>query len=379
MIDWQEDPFAQLRRGAVLLHHPFQSFQPVTELVEAAAADDRVLAIKQTLYRVSGNSPIVRALMRAARSGKQVTVLVELKARFDEEANIRWARQLEQAGAHVIYGLMGLKVHSKLLMIIRRDIDGIRRYCHVGTGNFNDKTARLYTDLSYLTASEMVGRDVANLFNMLTGFTNEPEMHLLEAAPTTMRRAFSEAIRREAEFARNGRGGRIIAKFNSMVDVGICEELYAASQAGVEIDLIVRGMCILRAGVSGLSENIRVRSIIGRYLEHSRIFYFGGGGHSMYFIGSADWMTRNLDRRVEAMVRIEEPELQDELASMLQRYLDDNRMSRELQPDGTYRRLVPQDDEQARAVQPELMAWYHQLEQRLDDPAGRDDQVRLMR
>ena len=248
---WRDDPFAQLRQRSVLLHHPFQSFNPVTELVEAAAADDRVLAIKQTLYRVSGNSPIVRALMRAARSGKQVTVLVELKARFDEEANIRWARQLEQAGAHVVYGLMGLKVHSKLLMVIRRDIDGIRRYCHVGTGNFNDKTARLYTDLSYLSANEMVGRDVANLFNMLTGFTSEPELHRLEAAPTTMRRAFVEAIRHEADLAKNGQPGRIIAKCNSLVDVDLCEELYAASQAGVEIDLIIRGMCILRAGVPG--------------------------------------------------------------------------------------------------------------------------------
>ena len=337
--DW-DNPFARLRQGEILLHHPFQGFQRVTELVERAAEDPQVLAIKQTLYRVSGDSPIIRALARAARGGKQVTVIIELKARFDEAANIRWARALEEAGAHVVYGLVGLKVHAKLLLIIRREEDGIHRYCHIGTGNYNDKTARLYTDLSYLTANEAVGRDVAALFNMLTGYSQPPEWERLAVSPLTMRRWFTEGIRREADNARAGRPARIIAKCNSLVDAALVDELYAASCAGVQIDLIVRGMCILRPGVSGLSENIRVRSIVGRLLEHSRIYYFqnasGPTSQPQVAIASADWMTRNLDRRVESLVRIETPELRDRLVRILDVCLADNAQARLLRADGVY-------------------------------------------
>lgn len=336
--DWSE-PFDLLRKQEVLLHHPFDSFQPVADLVERAAADDKVLAIKQALYRVSGNSPVVRALMRAARAGKQVTVLVELKARFDEEANIRWSRRLEEAGAHVIYGLVGYKVHAKLLLIIRRDEDGLRRYCHLGTGNYNDKTARLYTDISYLTTNEAVGRDMAALFNVLTGFAQPPEWERLSVAPTVMRQAFIDLLRREAAITRAGGAGRVICKFNSLNDVKLIEELYAASQAGVSIDLIVRGICILRPGVPGLSDNIRVRSIIGRFLEHSRIFYFAGDGQPYLGIASADWMSRNLDRRVEHLVRIDEAELIEAMLTQLGYYLADNESVRVLQPDGSYQRL----------------------------------------
>ena len=328
-----DDPFARLRQGDVLLHHPFESFQSVVDLIDRAADDSQVLAIKQTLYRTSSQSPIAKALMRAAKAGKQVTVLVELKARFDEAANIRWARALEEAGAHVVYGLMGFKVHAKLLMIIRRDEDGIRRYCHLGTGNYNERTAKLYTDLSYMTCNEAVGRDVAALFNMLTGYSLPPEWERLSVAPLTMRDSAVAWIRREAA---HGPKGRIIAKFNSLVDIGMCDELYAASKAGVQIDLIVRGMCILRPGVKGLSENIRVRSIVGRFLEHSRIYHFANQGSPVYAISSADWMTRNLDFRVESLVRIEDARLVGELQRILDLCLADDVQSRLLQPDGTY-------------------------------------------
>lgn len=339
-VDWEE-PFARMREQEFLLHHPYDSFEPVVELVQKAAADPAVLAIKQTLYRVSGDSPIVKALMAAARAGKQVTVLVELKARFDEAANIRWARSLEEAGAHVVYGLVGLKVHAKLLLIIRRDDDGIRRYCHLGTGNYNDKTARIYTDASYLTCNPAVGRDMSALFNLLTGFAQPPEWERLAVAPTTMRSSFVRWIRNEAEAARAEKPARIIAKFNSLVDCGICDELYAASQAGVEIDLIVRGMCILRPGVPGLGDNIRVNSIVGRFLEHSRIFYFLNGGNERMAIASADWMTRNLDRRVEHLVMIETPALKAELQAQLQIFLADNAKTRVLHADGSYSRRRP--------------------------------------
>jgi len=338
--DW-DDPWATIIAGDILLHHPYQSFQRVVELVERAAGDSRVLAIKQTLYRVSGNSPIVRALARAARSGKQVTVLIELKARFDEAANIRWARELEDAGAHVIYGLVGYKVHGKLLLIVRRDEDGLRRYCHLGTGNYNDKTARLYTDLSYMTANEAVGRDVAALFNMLTGYSRPPELERLWVSPLTMRTNMVAAIRREAANAKAGKKASVIAKFNALVDETICDELYAASKAGVEIDLIVRGMCILRAGVKGLSERIRVHSLIGRLLEHSRIYRFENDGDPQYLIASADWMTRNLDRRVESAVLIDDSRLTARLQTILDSCLEDDCGVRDLQPDGTYVRRRP--------------------------------------
>jgi polyphosphate kinase len=369
--EWSE-PFARIRHGDLLLHHPFQSYQRVVELVERAAEDPRVLAIKQTLYRVSATSPIMRALMRAARAGKQVTLLIELKARFDEATNIRWARALEEAGAHVVYGLVGLKVHGKLLMIIRRDDDGIRRYCHIGTGNYNDKTARLYTDLSYLTCNEAVGRDVAALFNMLTGYSQPPEWERLAVAPLTMRRRFVEWIRGEAAHARkHGGSGRIIAKFNSMVDQGICDELYAASQAGVQIDLIVRGMCILRAGVPGLSENIRVRSIVGRLLEHSRIYYFANAGDPVIGIASADWMSRNLDRRVECFVRIDDEALCRRLMAILDCCLADNVQARVQGPDGSYHRLRPAQESERRSSFEDLLAEGAAVERPLEDDDGR--------
>jgi len=348
--DWS-DPFARIRESEIILHHPFQNFQRIVELVEYAAKDPKVMAIKQTLYRVSGDSPIVQALARAALSGKQVTVLIELKARFDEAANIRWARSLEEAGAHVIYGLVGLKVHAKLLMIIRREVDGIVRYCHLGTGNFNDKTARFYTDLTLLTANEAVGRDVAALFNMLTGYSQPPEWERLAVAPLTLRSSFTDWIRREAEHARAGRKGRIIAKFNSLVDTQLCDELYAASRAGVEIDLIVRGMCILRPGIPGLSETIRVRSIVGRLLEHSRIYFFANGGEPLYGIASADWMSRNLDRRIECLVQIENPQICARLQGILDIYMRDNSQARILKSDGSYERLHPAPGEEPRPAQ----------------------------
>ncbi len=348
--EW-EDPFARLRESDLLLHHPYQSFQRVVELIEKAADDPQVLAIKQTLYRTSGSSPIAQALMRAAKAGKQVTVLVELKARFDEAANIKWARALEEAGAHVVYGLMGYKVHAKLLMIIRRDDSGIRRYVHLGTGNYNERTARLYTDLSYLTCNEAVGRDVSSLFNLLTGYSQPPEWERLAVSPLTMRPTFIAWLRREADHAKAGRKARVIAKFNALVDVEMCEELYAASQAGVEIDLIVRGMCILRAGAKGLSERIRVRSIVGRFLEHSRIFWFANAGRSEVAIASADWMTRNLDRRIESLVRIEDPTLRDRLKDLLDACLSDNTQARVMQPSGLYIRLRPSRGEKAQPSQ----------------------------
>ncbi len=355
------DAFAAIAARNRLLHHPYDSFQPVIDLVEQAAADDQVLAIKQTLYRVSGSSPIIAALARAARSGKQVTVLVELKARFDEQRNIHWARHLEKSGVHVIYGLVGFKVHSKLLLIIRREAEGIRRYCHIGTGNYNDRTAAAYTDLSYFTSHETVGREVAMMFNQLTGFAIVHHWERLIPAPVAAREEFTELIRAEAVHARAGREARITACFNSLFDDQICEELYAASQAGVAIDLIVRGFCILRPGVPGLSDNIRVRSIVGRYLEHSRIFRFEHGGDRVYVIGSADWMRRNLSRRVECLVRLIDPALRRRLDDILERMLSDNRSARTLRSDGVYQRLYPGPDEDERCVQVELMRRSEQL------------------
>ena len=302
--------------------------------MRAASRDDRVLAIKQTRIAVSGDSPIVHALIEAARAGKQVTVMLELRARFDEAANIKWARQLDEAGAHVIYGLKGLKVHAKLLMIVRRDEDGIRRYCHLGTGNYNDKTARIYTDISFFTANAAVGKDVASLFNVITGFCVLQTFSRIVAAPTTMRSTSVERIRREKEIAESGRLARIVAKFNSLVDEKMCQELYEASQAGVEIDLIVRGICILKPGVAGLSENIRVRSVIGRFLEHSRIFCFGNDGQTEIAIAYGVRMSRNLPS-IEHLVWITDSGLQDESLSIIDRYLADT-LAISLRADGDY-------------------------------------------
>ncbi len=336
------DMFAAIREGDILLHHPYESFDPV-EFIAQAAGDERVFAIKQTLYRTSGkNSPIVRALLAAAENEKQVAVIIELKARFDEEDNIEWARRLERAGAHVVYGFAGLKAHAKATLVVREDEDGIRRYMHFGTGNYNEKTARLYTDLSLFTCRPELGSDVSQLFNALTGFSKVTDYEDLLVAPVNMRRELTALIERETEHARAGRPSGIRAKLNAVSDAEIVRALYRASQAGVPIDLLVRGMCVVRPGVPGVSESIRVRSIIGRFLEHSRICVFENGGDREIYIGSADWMARNLDRRVETMIPVLDPLLAETIyGEILAVMLADNVKSRELRSDGTYRRLRP--------------------------------------
>ncbi|MEL6352322.1 MAG: polyphosphate kinase 1 [Cyanobacteria bacterium J06627_28] len=332
-----EDVFALIRRRDRLVHHPYQAFSgTVQDFITQAATDPGVLAIKMTLYRTSGDSPIVNALIKAAENGKQVVALVELKARFDEENNINWARALERSGVHVVYGLLGLKTHTKVALVVRRERNTIRRYVHIGTGNYNPKTARLYTDLGLLSCREELGTDLTDLFNYLTGYSRQHNYKKLLIAPVSLRDKMTEFIRRETKLAESGKKGRIIVKMNSLVDHDIITELYKASQAGVEIDLIIRGICCLRPGVPGLSENIHVLSIIGRFLEHSRIFYFHNDGKERFYIGSADWMPRNLDRRVEALVPIEDPPLRSELASLLEVCLKDNRQAWEMQSDGTY-------------------------------------------
>ena len=335
----EEDIFASIRHKDCLVHHPYESFGSVLRLLETAATDPRVLAIKQTLYRVSGDSPVVATLIRAAENGKQVTVLVELKARFDEENNIEWARKLERAGCYVVYGLMGLKIHTKSLLIIRREPDGIRRYLHMGTGNYNDSTAKLYTDIGFFTCKETYASDASALFNLLTGYAKPPRWKRIHVAPVGLRAFFTQMIRGEIEQVRRGRQGRIVAKMNSLVDEGIIRELYQASQAGVEIDLIVRGICCLRPGVPEVSETIRVRSIIGRFLEHSRIYCFGNGGNPLYYLSSADWMPRNLDRRVESLFPVEQPDLTERLKQILNIQLRDTVKARIMEPDGSYARI----------------------------------------
>jgi polyphosphate kinase len=335
------DFFRVLRHGDVLVHHPYSSFSTsVEEFVRQAAVDPKVLAIKLTLYRTSGDSPIIKSLIRAAERGKQVAALVELKARFDEQANIEWARELEKAGVHVVYGLVGLKIHTKTTLVVREEAEGMRRYCHIGTGNYNPKTARLYEDLGLLTCDPQIGSDLTQLFNYLTGYGRDMHFDKLLVSPRDLRPRLRELIANEASVG-EGRG-RIILKMNSLVDAELIDELYAASQAGVQIDLIVRGICCLRPGVPGLSENIRVRSIIGRYLEHSRLYHFAHGGPDggpVYYIGSADLMPRNLDRRVEALVPIEDPELQTQLHELLEVSLGDDTLAWTLGPDGQWRHV----------------------------------------
>ncbi|GAB4111587.1 MAG: polyphosphate kinase 1 [Roseiflexaceae bacterium] len=331
--------FAAIRQQDIMLHHPFESFQPLVALIEAAAEDPHVLAIKQTLYRVGSNSPIVKALMRAREQDKQVTVLVELKARFDEENNITWARALEGVGVHVVYGLVGLKTHAKLALVVRREPDGLRRYAHLGTGNYNATTARIYTDIGLLTARPDITADVADVFNSLTGYARQKNYRKLLVAPTTMRNGLMALIEREITLAEAGQPAQLIFKFNAFTDLAMINLLYRASQAGVQVDLIVRGMCCLRPGVPGLSENIRVRSIVGRFLEHSRVYYFGNNGNPEVFVGSADLMARNLDRRVETLFPVEEPSIARQIIDLLHVYLRDNTRARELQPDGTYQRI----------------------------------------
>jgi len=343
--DTSRSIFDVIRECDILVHHPFDSFSSsIEQFLKAATLDENVLAIKMTLYRTSGDTAIVRALTEAAQRGKQVAVLVELQARFDEANNITWARTLESFGVHVAYGLPGLKTHTKTTLVVRKEPDGIRRYAHIGSGNYNSKTARVYTDIGLLTSSPSLGADLTDLFNALTGFSRQKLYRKLIVAPANMRLRFLEMIVREAHNAKAGKPARIIAKMNALVDEEVIHALYAASQAGVEIDLIVRGICCLRPGVPGVSERIRVVSIVGRYLEHSRIFYFANDGKPEYYFGSADWMPRNFDRRVEAVVPIEEPRLQRRMHSLLEACLADDRQSWDLASDGTYTRRTPAPD-----------------------------------
>lgn len=334
-----QDIFAQIRKQDILLHHPYQTFQPIVDFIRQAAKDPDVLAIKQTLYRVSGNSPIIAALAQAAENGKQVSVLVELKARFDEENNIVWAKMLEKAGCHVIYGLVGLKTHSKITLVVRREEEGIRRYVHLGTGNYNDATAKLYTDIGLLTCAEPVGEDATAVFNMLSGYSEPVSWNRLSLAPLWLKDRFLELLAREKHNALQKKPARVIAKVNSLCDTDIMEALYEASMAGVRIDLIVRGICCIKVGLKGISENISVRSIVGNFLEHSRIFYFENAGRPEIYCGSADWMPRNLERRVEILFPIEAERLKAKMYHILEVMLEDNIKANVMQPDGSYEKI----------------------------------------
>jgi polyphosphate kinase len=354
------DIFAAITAGDILVHHPYESFvTSVQRFIDAAADDPAVLAMKQTLYRTSADSPIMRALIRAAETRKQVAATVEIKARFDEAANIEWAERLENVGAHVAYGVVGLKTHAKIALAVRQEKDGqLRRYTHIATGNYNADTAKLYTDLGLLTCEQELGDDVAQLFNLLTGYVHKPKFKKLLVAPINMRQRFLELIGREVKHQKAGKGGHIIAKMNSLEDREIIEALYEASAAGVEMDLIVRGICRLRPGLPGQSETVRVLSIVGRFLEHARIFYFanaGNAGKPEYFFGSADWMSRNLDYRVEAITPVEEPRLQDELKAILDVQLADNVKAWDMQADGTYLKRCPAPGEAPQNSQEILM------------------------
>jgi polyphosphate kinase len=346
LFSGKESIFSAIRRGDILLHHPYDSFAPVVDFVKAAADDPHVLAIKQTLYRVGSNSPVVEALMRARENGKQVAVLVELKARFDEENNIVWARALERAGVHVVYGLLGLKTHSKVALVVRREQDGLRRYVHLGTGNYNVSTARVYTDLGMFSCRPELGADVSDLFNYLTGYSKQRHYRKLLVAPVNLRGGIANLIRREIAQARQGRPARLVFKMNALTDPQMVRLLYEASQAGVSIDLQIRGTCCLRPGVPGVSENIRVTSIVGRFLEHSRIYCFANGGAEEIYLGSADLMERNLDRRVEVLFPVLDPLLIDQIRDgILRVYQGDNVKARFLQSDGSYLWPAPNGDE----------------------------------
>ena len=340
MLDASRDLFEQIREHDILLHHPYETFDPVVNFVKKAASDPNVLAIKQTLYRVSSHSPIIASLAQAAENGKQVSVLVELKARFDEENNIVWAKKLEKAGCHVIYGLVGLKTHSKIALVVRREEDGIRRYVHLGTGNYNDSTAKLYTDMGLLTCRKAIGEDATAVFNMLSGYSEPAFWNKLAIAPIRLRDRFTQLINREKEFAKKGKKAFIRAKMNSLCDAGIISSLYEAAAAGVKIELVVRGICCLKTGMPGISENITVRSIVGDFLEHSRIFHFYNNGFEEVYMGSADWMPRNLDKRVEILFPVEDDALKAEVIHILDIQLADNEKARILQKNGTYRRAA---------------------------------------
>ncbi|MBI1389809.1 MAG: polyphosphate kinase 1 [bacterium] len=356
----REEPesfFALIRRKDLLIHHPYESFNTsVLRFLEEASVDRKVLAIKQTVYRTGDDSPIIKALKQAAANGKQVAVLIEIKARFDEAANIQWVKTLEDAGVHVTYGFVGLKTHSKVLMVVREERDGVRRYIHLGTGNYHPGTANLYTDLSLLTCRPDLGEDVSDLFNALTGFSRQTRYRKLLVAPVNMRRRFESLIQREINHCKKGGKGRMICKMNSLDDIRMIDLLYKASQAGVQVDLIVRGLNCLRPGVAELSENIRLISIIGRFLEHARIFYFYNSGKEELFIGSADWMKRNLDYRYEAVTPVEEPDLKEELKTILDIMLNDNRCAWDLASDGVYTQRRPGEDEPERSSHALLMA-----------------------
>jgi polyphosphate kinase len=350
------DIFDVIRQGNILLHQPYDSFNPVIDFLRAAARDPNVLAIKQTVYRVGQNAPVVDALLEATERGKQVAVLVELKARFDEESNIGWARMLEQEGVHVVYGLMGLKVHCKVIMVVRKEGEGIRRYIHLGTGNYNAVTSLTYEDIGLFTCDDVIASDVTDLFNYLTGYSTKQDFKKLLVAPVNLREGLEQLIRREIKQARAGHKAHLIFKMNAIVDPRFIALLYEASQAGVKVDLLVRSMCCLKPGITGISENISVTSIVGRFLEHSRLYYFYNGGQEEIYMGSADVMQRNLDHRVEAVFPVERAEdvryLRDH---MLEIYLKDNTRARVMQADGTYVRLQPPSEEKAIDVQKSLM------------------------
>jgi len=355
----EESMFDVIKRHDVLVHHPYNSFSPVIDFINTAADDPNVQAIKMTLYRTGPDSPVVKALMAASEKGKQVAVLVELKARFDEESNIEWARRLERVGVHVVYGLLGLKTHCKLALVVRREGDSLRRYVHIGTGNYNPATARIYTDIGLFTADEHFGADATELFNYLTGYSKQIEYRRLLVAPVNLRERVTALIEREIEHHKNGRPARIIAKVNSLTDTKLVRALYEASQSGMPIDLLVRGVCALRPGVPGLSDTISVTSIVGRFLEHSRIFYFLNGGEEDVYIGSADWMQRNLDRRVELLAPIEDPRLRKHLKEdVLDVCLRDNVKARRLQPDGSYERVRAAEGEDAIDSQSHFISYY---------------------
>lgn len=357
-----DDIFSIIREGDVLVHHPYHSFSgSVQRFIAQAAHDPQVQAIKMTLYRTSGDSPIIKALISAAENGKQVVALVELKARFDEENNINWARKLEQAGVHVVYGLVGLKTHTKVVLVVRQEKQEISRYVHIGTGNYNPKTAKLYTDLGLFSCRDDLGADLTDLFNFLTGYSRQKSYRKLLIAPVSLRERMIAMINREIDHCQNGKTGRMIIKVNSLVDFEMIKCLYEASIAGVQIDLIVRGICCLRPGLEGISENIRVISIIGRFLEHSRIFYFHNAGDEEIYIGSADWMSRNLDRRVEAVTPIEDPEVFKDIQEIIGIMLADNRQAWELQADGTYKLRYPKEGEKEQGTHQTLMDTAMQL------------------
>ncbi|OHD24927.1 MAG: hypothetical protein A2086_05020 [Spirochaetes bacterium GWD1_27_9] len=356
-LDVKESIFEIISRKDRLLNLPFESFDPVVRFIEEASCDPKVLAIKQTLYRTSGDSPIVKALKKAAENGKQVTVVVELKARFDEAQNINWAKQLEQVGCHVIYGIVGLKIHCKVALVVRDEEDGIKRYIHLSTGNYNDKTAKIYTDISLFTAKKTFGKDASAIFNLLTGYSEPPRWQKLVSAPLDLRNFFLEKIEMEKNNVKNGGKGKIIAKMNSLVDTKVIEALYDASKAGVQIQLIIRGMCCLKPNVSNLSENISVISIVDKFLEHSRIYYFYNGGNENIYVASADWMERNFDRRIELLFPIEDEDLKKEILTILKISLSDNVKARILQSDGRYTRKKPDSDKIIRSQ----VEFYHYL------------------